>query len=470
MHRRVSSTVSLWGPLLSGLVVASAGCNRPSAATAERGVAIGRGVTSSSPPAPPGDREGSAGSAGWPGLFGPDHNGVSRETNVLAQWPDAGPPVRWSRPLGTGYAAPVVGSGMLVLFYRDGDVEVIEGARADSGRTRWTFRYPTAYRARVNYSDGPYSTPALDRDHVYAWGAEGRLHCLDLHRGVPCWSRSLNAEYQVEPGMFPVSSSPLLDGDRLIVNVGGRPSTAGIVALNKHTGDTLWTATADGASCATPAAATLHGRRFVFVWTYEHLVALDPASGRVWWQIPFRAHHPDTINASSPVVCGDLVLVSGYQVGSLCVRVRSDGSYQELWRGHKQVLDSHYNNLVCRDGYVYGFGTIGGGLRCVQMETGRLMWRWKSRLRNAASIAVGDRLILFDERGRLASVAVSPRGCQPVSQTTAGLLAGRCFSAPALSGGLLYLRNEEELRCLDLRPTAADPAGQDVRLAKRDGG
>jgi hypothetical protein len=112
----------------------------------------------------------------------------------------------------------------------------------------------------------------------------------------------------------------------------------------------------------------------------------------VWWQVPFRANHPNTINATSPIVYGDLVLVSGYQVGSLCLRVLPDESYEVLWRGKQEVLDSHYNNLVCLDGYVYGFGTVGGGLRCLELETRRLMWRWKSRLRNAASIALGDYL------------------------------------------------------------------------------
>ncbi len=449
MTRWVAAQRRFWGPLLGGMLAVCAGCDRP-LTTGEEAVLMSRQLV---PPPQAGRRpaQGSSNeSRGWPGIFGPDRNCVSPETDVLTEWPEAGPAVQWSRPVGLGYSAPVVLDGALVLFYREGDEEVIEGADAETGRTRWTFRYPTAYRCPVNYSSGPYSTPVLDRDHVYAWGAEGQLHCLDLHRGTECWSRSLNDEYDVEPGMFPVGSSPLLDGDRLILNVGGRASAAGIVALDKRTGQTLWTATRDGASCATPRVAMIHGRRMVFVWTYDNLVAMDPESGRVGWRVAFRAKHPDTINATSPVVYGDIVLVSGYQVGSLCLRVLPDGSCQELWRGKKDVLDSHYNNLICLDGYVYGFGTIGGGLRCVELETGRLMWRWKSRLRNAASIAVGDQLVLFDERGRLGSVRVGPEGYEAGSATARGLLSGRCFSAPALCDGLLYIRNEEELRCLDL--------------------
>ena len=410
----------------------------------------------------------------WPGLFGPDGDSVSRQGAVAMDWGEAGPAVAWRRPLGLGYSAPVVLGHRLVLFYRQGDEEVVECADADSGETCWTFRYPTAYQSPVNYSSGPYSTPLLDKaassrsgtdpapaadsaaagqTRVYAWGAEGRLHCLGLDRGTLCWSRSLLDDYPVEPGLFPVASSPLLAGERLIVNLGAGAAGAGVVALDKHTGQTLWTATQDGPSCATPKAATIHGRPYVFVWTAQHLTALDPASGRVWWQIPFSANIPEKIHATSPLVSGDVVLASGYHLGCLCVRVLPDEQYEELWRGGPSVLDSHYNNLICQAGCVFGFGTVGGGLRCVDVADGRLRWTWKSRLRNAASIAAGDQLILFDERGRLASVRVTPEGCEPIAVMQRGLLAGRCFSAPALSDGRLYLRNEEELVCVDLRRT-----------------
>jgi outer membrane protein assembly factor BamB len=384
-------------------------------------------------------------------LFGPFHNSVSLEEEVLTEWPASGPPEKWRRPIGRGYSAPVALGERLVVFHRQEDEEVVECLDAESGATRWTFRSPTAFSPRTHYSDGPYSTPVLEADRVYALGAEGDLHCLDLTDGTEIWFRSLCREYEAEEGLFAVATSPLVDGDRVIVNVGARAQGAGIVALDKVTGDTLWTATSDGASCATPRAATIHGQRYVFVWTYDALVSLDPESGRVWWRIPFRANHPDTINASSPLIENDVVFVSGYQLGSLCVRVLPDGSYQELWRGKKRVLDSQYNNLLVLDGHVYGFSTIGRSLRCVELATGRLVWKWDSRLRHGASIAVEGRLILFGERGRLASVDVDPRSPVQRAMTEHPVLAHPCMTAPALNRGLLYLRNEETLLCLDLR-------------------
>jgi outer membrane protein assembly factor BamB len=452
------------GGVLLGLLIGTA-CRPRSGDSGQRAEdqpASGQTLTGPAAPAPLGPPDwppsglATAGrsSSGWPTLFGPFHNSISLENDVVTDWPPGGPPQKWRRPIGKGYSAPVGLGDRLVVFYREGDREIVECLDAESGATRWTFPYPSAYSPRTPYSDGPYSTPVLEETRVYALGAEGKLHCLDLGRGTEIWARRLCDDYEVVEGLFAVATSPLVDGDRVIVNVGGRARGAGIVALDKHSGRTLWTATRDGASCATPRAATIHGRRYVFVWTFDALVSLDPESGHVGWRIPFRAHHPDTINASSPLIENDVVFVSGYQLGSLCVRVLPDRTYRELWRGKKRVLDSQYNNLVGVDGYVYGFSTIGRSLRCVELLTGRLMWKWRSRVRHGASIAVDGRLLLFGERGRLASVDIDPRRPVPRSMTDDAVLPGRCFTAPALHRGLLYLRNEETLVCFDLRKSA----------------
>ncbi len=464
------------GLLLIGMPLLIVGCDAPASPAAPHGAStISRPSTADPQPTavPP-----SASDPGWPRLFGPDGDSRSGERDLETDWGEEGPVVKWRRPVGRGYSAPVVLDKRLIVFYREADEEVVECADAETGATCWAFRYPTAYKCPVEYSSGPYSTPVLEtrpnvahpgsgtagrpavgsaagaQRRVYAWGAEGRLHCLDAERGTLVWSRALHDDYRVEPRRFPVASSPLLMGDRLILNLGSQADAAGVLALDKNTGATVWTATQDGASYATPVAATIHDREYVFVWTAQHLTALDPQSGHVWFQIPFSAKDPETVHATSPVVQGDVVLVSGYQLGCLAVRILPDGVYQELWRVGPTVLDSHYNNLICQDGCVFGFGTFGGGLRCVDMADGRLRWTWSSRLRNAASIAVGEQLILFDERGRLASVRVTSEGYESIAVMPRGLLSGRCFTAPALSDGRLYLRNEDELVCVDLRRLA----------------
>jgi outer membrane protein assembly factor BamB len=403
---------------------------------------------------------------GWPNFLGPSHDSVSLEADVVTEWPANGPREKWRREIGYGYSAPICLDDYLVAFHRVGDEEIVQCFHPESGECRWDFRYPTTFKCGSHYSDGPYSTPVMDAHHVFALGAQGQLHCLDLHGGKLIWRRHLLDDYRVELDVFPVGTSPLLEGDRLVINIGGRTTGAGIVAIDAATGETVWTATDHGASFATPCAATIHGHRHLFVWTEQALVDLDPETGQVRWKIPFRAKSPETAHATSPVVFEDIVFLSGYQAGCLCVRVLADGRYEELWRDKRRVLDSQYNNLLCLDGYAYGCSALQASLRCLHLTTGELQWRWRGRIREGATVAVGDRILLLGNHGRLASLDVDPEKPRLRAMTAKPIMESPCYTAPALHRGLLYLRNEGTLLCLDLRnPYLAEEEGEESRMA-----
>jgi outer membrane protein assembly factor BamB len=307
-----------------------------------------------------------------------------------------------------------------------------------------------------NYSSGPYCTPALQDERAYLIGAEGVVACLRLADGTEVWRRDLYEEYGVVSATWPAAASPLLEGHRVIINLGGRRSGAGVIALDAATGKTCWTATQDGPSCATPTAATIHGKRLVFVWTAEALVALDPAEGTVYWRIPFCANDPMEMHGTSPLAIGDTVFVSGYKIGNLCVRVLPDGSYQELWRDRRELLDSQYKNLLHVDGLVCGFSATRRRLCGLELATGDLKWKWRSPINNGNLLAVDDRYLLWGAKGRLAALAIAGDGVHLLAITPRPILAPPCFPYPALHNGLLYLRNDEELLCVDLRRVAAD--------------
>ena len=258
---------------------------------------------------------------GWPTLFGPRHDSISREPGIVAGWTAAGPRELWRINVGTGYSSPVAMADSIYLLHRLGDEEVVEAFHIDTGESRWQQRYPTQFRCRFEYSHGPYASPVIDGDRLYTYGAEGVLHCWELRTGRVIWSRALNREYEVPEPLFGASSSPLIEGELLILNVGGTKHGAGIVAVDKHSGKTIWKSLADGAGYATAKAATIADRHYIFTLTHEHFVALDPVDGRVYWQIPFCSKLPDACNATSPLVVDDLVLVCcGPGPGSLCVR------------------------------------------------------------------------------------------------------------------------------------------------------
>ncbi|MCO6457216.1 MAG: PQQ-like beta-propeller repeat protein [Pirellulaceae bacterium] len=460
---RIRTAMLLAAPLVLVAVAGWWGTGRPATADAARTPADLAAATS-------GGRESTAAetaeaadtaadSTGWPNLFGPRHNSVSAETGIRTLWPAEGPPVLWERPVGTGYNSPIAQDDQLILLHRQGDEEHLECFHVETGQTLWRTSYPTSYQNKYHYSHGPYSTPALDDERIYAVSAEGCLHCVRRDDGRIEWRRPLYEEYGVKLGAFAVAASPLVDGPRLIFNLGAGDRGAGIIALDKLTGQTLWTATDHAASCATPCAATLHGRRLVFVVTYEGLVALESETGRVLWQIEHRPKAPDSINATSPLVVGDrVVMVSGPGPGALVVRVLADGQYEELWRD-RRVLDSQFNNLVCVGDHLYGFSSKrqdGATFRCVELDTGRLRWHWVSDLARGCVLAVDGHFLLWGEHGHLAALEIDTTRPLVRSLTTSPLLETPCYSAPALHRGLLFVRNEQKLVCLNLRRETAE--------------
>lgn len=188
-------------------------------------------------------------------------------------------------------------------------------------------------------------------------------------------------------------------------------------------------------------------------------MSLDRESGKVYWRIPFAASNYEAAHGTSPLVAGDVVFVSGYQIGNLCVRVLPDGAHRELWRDQRQSLDSQYNNLIRLAGHVCGFSTTRRDLRCLDLFTGELKWKWRSPVLNGTTIAVDGGSILLGEKGRLASLEITTAGVKVRSLTRRPVLAAPAMSYPALHNRLLYLRNEQEMVCIDLRKEDAAPGG-----------
>ena len=178
------------------------------------------------------------------------------ETGLKAAWPKNGPPVVWEKDVGEGFSGPVVVGDRVILFHRVGDEEVVECLSAADGATKWKKGYPTNYRDSYGKGDGPRSTPLVADGRVYTLGADGVLQCLKLEDGDKVWRRALHEDYEVAKGFFGVATSPLLEGGRLLVNVGGA-NGAGIVAFDKDDGKEVWKADDHDASYSSPVAADL---------------------------------------------------------------------------------------------------------------------------------------------------------------------------------------------------------------------
>ena len=180
------------------------------------------------------------------------------------------------------------------------------------------------------------------------------------------------------------------------------------------------------------------------MFTAEGLVSLDPKTGTVHWDYPFHAKALDTSNATTPVVWNDLVLISAYKVGSACLRILPDGSFEEVWRERRNLM-CQFQNLIVRDGYVYGFSTNDHTLRCLDMTTGEVLWKWEPEHRRGQMLAVGHHLLVIFESGHLAAICVSPEGWAEESFSSEPVVSARCFGSPALVCGRLILRGDREI-------------------------
>jgi hypothetical protein len=342
----------------------------------------------------------------------------------------------------------------LILLHRLQDRELVSCYDPATGQSRWEFGWPTAFQCKYEYSSGPYGTPRIDGDRVYAAGAEAHLTCLDRSTGQPIWERSLRNDFALQPGLFGFGPGLATDEQRLYFNVGGTENSAGIIALDKLSGETLWTATDHAMAYTMPRLASFHGQPTLLVLTVFGLVALDPADGSVAWTVEFHSKAVDTINAVTPLVQDDLLLlVAGPGPGAMCLRVPPSDEPEKVWHDRRR-LDSQFNSLVHHVGHVYGFTSSrqGGAMfRCLEVATGRQQWEYASELHRGQALAADGCLILLGEHGHLAALELSPDRLVIRSEPTDPLLSAPCYSAPALHDGRLYLRNETTLLCLNVR-------------------
>ena len=437
--------------------------------------------------------------ADWPEFLGPARDNTSPETGLIEGLGAGGVPVVWSKEIGAGYAAPSVSGGVLVLHHRRGEEEIVQALAAGTGAERWRYAYPSHFVDPFGYNNGPRCSPLLREGRCYTLGAEGRLVCLELLTGALRWERDLAADFAVPEAFFGVGSSPVEEDGLLYVMAGGQPDS-GMVALEAATGKTVWQsvgaktwngvpmtgwpgertvrwnvndpAYAKQASYCAPVLATIHGRRHLLCCMRQGLVSLDPKTGAPNFAFWFRARQDSSVNAMTPVVEGDRILLSSayYHTGSVLLQVHEDGlGVDEVWRS--DALEMHWSRPVLTGGFLYAFSGRNepdGRFRCVDFRTGALRWDrpegWPngghSKLaedaampevfgRGSAVLAEG-KLFVLGEAGLLGLVHPTPEKPEELGRWQVPGLRYPCWAGPVLAERRLYLRSEERLVCLDL--------------------
>jgi len=419
--------------------------------------------------------------ADWPQWLGPQRDSVWRERGILEKFPAGGPPVRWRVSIGAGYSGPAVADGRVFLLDRRVRAKTSEGgdpfARghipgtervlcldAQTGAERWRFEYECPYT--VSYAAGPRTTPTVDGKLVFTLGAEGHLNCFDTQSGFQIWSRDLK-EFAGQTPLWGFAGHPLVHGDKLICLVGGAGTTA--MAFDKRTGKELWRAlTAKEPGYAPPTLIRAGGREQLILWHPESANALDPATGDVFWSVPFQSRAGMSI--ATPRQSGDLLFFSCFYNGSLMTRLAADRVaatkvYQSPKVSEKDTAMLHtvMSTPFLEGGHIYGVCSY-GQLRCLKADTGERVWETFAattdgkpvRWANAFLVKQGDRFLLFNELGDLILAKLSPQGYQELAR--AHLLEptntdpGRpvVWSHPAFANRCLYARNDREIICVSL--------------------
>ncbi len=397
---------------------------------------------------------------GWPQWFGPTRDGRAPEGPLRTDW-DKNPPAKlWSVPCGGGYSSfAVVGNRAYTQDFQDGKERLLCLDIAD-GKTVWSHETPVDYGAlRMGYAGGPRATPTVRDGKIYTLGATGIFQCVEEPPptgGQPklLWKHDLAAEFRAALPGWGFASSPLIEGELVIVQAGGKDGS--VVAFDRTTGELRWKASSDPNGYSSPIAATIAGVRQIVAVTGVSVLGIRPADGHILWTYDWRTQHNG--NIATPLVVGDYVFVSSnYNKGCALLRIttRGDGAAEdEVYFRKNRVMMNHHATSVHRDGFLYGFNAE--KLTCVNLRTGEAVEDWEAtRLGKGNLILAGDKLLGLTQSGTLFLADANPTEFRLRGQVEGILTGGECWALPVLVDGRIYLRDSSKILCLDVRPESS---------------
>jgi outer membrane protein assembly factor BamB len=393
---------------------------------------------------------GPAAALDWPQFRGVNRDGVSAETDLPRSWPAEGPRVVWKRAIGEGYSGISVVGDRLYTMDSDGTAEYVLALEAGSGKEVW--RVPAGPKLIDSMGNGPRTTPTLDDGTVYAMGSHGRLLALKAADGAKIWEVDLPQAFAAKRPTWGYSGSPLIDGDLLILEVGGKEGR-GVVAFEKATGKVRWGALDGEAAYSSPVLMTIGGiKQYVVPRRADsQTVALRP-DGSVLWTHP----GPFSVIASALLIPPDRVYVSGGDdAGGVLMRIKTEGgkaTVEELWK--TRTMKNHFNNAVLVGPHLYGFDNA--TFKCLSVATGEQTWAFRGLGKGSLLVADGNLLIVLSDQGTLLLVEATPDAYTELARFQA--MEGKAWTAPALADGRLYLRDHDEIVALEMKGAGAASA------------
>jgi len=390
----------------------------------------------------------------WPQFRGPNRDGKSAETGLLQKWPEGGPELLWSvERLGIGFSSVAVADGFI---YTTGmlDSEGFLFAYDVNGEFQWKVSYGPEWRRS---HPGTRTTPTVDGGRVYVLSGTGIIACFDTKKGEKIWDVDTLKKFQAKNIRWGMTGSPLIDGKKLFCTPGGKDGT--VVALDKMTGQTIWTTTglSESSAYCSPILIERGANRLLVTMIEKAVICVAADTGKLIWRIPYETSSGTGI--ITPVYKDGYIYVTSvierrFTNGGIVFEISTDGtSFTKKWSD--KTLDCHHGGVVLVDGYLYGsnFKDIpSGDWVCLEWDSGKVMYEagWNG---NKGSIIYADnRLYCYDENtGDVALVKPSPKGFEIASPFWITRGSVKHWAHPAISDGRLYIRHGDVLMAYDIK-------------------
>ena len=382
----------------------------------------------------------------WPNYRGPNYNGISSETDWGVNRDQEKLKILWRAEVGMGSSSVVTSEGRLFTMGNHG--EEVAGQRdsvycmdAATGEVVWMHSYPCP-RLPKYYEGGTLSTPTVDDDRLYTLSKMGDFLCLDVASGKVIWKQQLHHDLGFKLPTWHFSSSSVVRGDRLILNMG----TAG-AAFDKHTGELVWQNGKEPCGYATPVPATVDGNECFVICGADSILGVSVDDGQMLWRYPFFNKHK--ANCGDAVVVGDEVFVSS-AYGRGCAKL-SIANHQVTSVFDHAVMRNLQSSCVYWEGFLYGFDEA--VVKCIRFEDGKEQWRSPRLGKGSLSFSGDGRMFLMGADGELVIAKANPKELDILHREQVLPPRTACRTAPVLSNGQLYVRNGKgNLICFDLRP------------------
>ena len=392
--------------------------------------------------------------ADWPQFLGPDRNGISAETGLIDSFPSDGPEVVWRAPLGVGMANVAVADGSVVTLYQDSRHQYVVSLDEKTGKEQWKTDVASAYQNGQGH--GPRATPTIRNGMIYVFTGDGVLAALDSKNGKLQWNVNTLDELGGKVADYGMSSSPLLVDKTVVVHVGGRTGT--VAAFNIADGKLVWQASRGSAGYSSPVLMNLAGAKQIVTIVGAAVLGINPADGNVLWQYDYQTDYD--CNTASPVQLSDdrLLISAGENHGSTILQVTRKGynvGVKAVWEslGKSSVLRAEWQTPALIDGHLFGMDNMGSAgpitnLVCVRVSDGKQVWM-KPRFGKSNLTLADGKLFISNMAGELILVKASTDAFVEISR--APILQKQTRQAPVIANGRLYLRDDNEVVCLNVK-------------------